>query len=69
VSSSSRRALVAAVLSLLAALNAAATAAAAGPPWQDPSLPAAQRADAALAALTQGQKIAIALADFAPIVR
>src|SRR4051794_3911084 len=67
VSSSSRRALLAAVLSLLAALAAASSAVAADPPWRDPSLPPQQRADAALAALTQDQKIAIALNDFAPI--
>jgi beta-glucosidase len=68
VSSSSRRALLAAVLSLLAALAAASSAVAADPPWRDPGLPPQQRADAALAALTQDQKIAIALGDFAPIV-
>src|SRR4051794_23836747 len=68
VSSSSRRALVAVVLSLLAALLAASAAAAADPPWRDPSLPAGARADAALAALTQDQKIALALGASAPIV-
>src|SRR3954451_293949 len=68
VSSSSRRALLAAVLSLLAALAAASSAVPADPPWRDPSLPPQQRADAALAALTQDQKIAVALGDFAPIV-
>jgi beta-glucosidase len=41
--------------------------AAPGEVWRDPSRPPAQRADALLAALTQADKIAIALNDFAPI--
>src|SRR3954451_10697313 len=67
MSSTSRRALVV-VLSVCALAVAAAPAQAApGQPWRDPSRSPTQRADALLAALTQGDKIAIALNDFAPI--
>ena len=62
-----RRALVI-VLSVSAlALASAPAQGAPGQPWRDPSRSPAQRADALLAALTQGDKIAIALNDFAPI--
>jgi beta-glucosidase len=65
MSSTSRRAVVL-VLSVCA-LAATAAPAQAAEPWRDPSLSPAQRADALLAALTQADKIAIALNDFAPI--
>ena len=67
MSSPSRRAL-AAVLSACALVAATAVPAqAADAPWRNRSLSPAQRADALLAALTQADKIAIALNDFAPI--
>src|SRR3954470_1387924 len=67
MSSTSRRALVAVLSACSLAVAAAPAPAAPAQPWRNPSRSAAQRADALLAALTQGDKIAIALNDFAPI--
>src|SRR3954451_3579258 len=67
MSSRSRRALVVVLSACTLAVAAGPAQAAPDQPWRDPSRSAAQRADALLAALTQGDKIAIALNDFGPI--
>src|SRR3954470_2541687 len=67
MSSTSRRALVAVLSACSLAVAAAPAPAAPAQPWRNPSRSAAQRADAFLASLSQGDKIAIALNDFAPI--
>jgi beta-glucosidase len=66
MSSTSCRALV---VVLFASILAAAGPAQAAPdqPWRDPAQAPGARADALLAALTQEQKIAIALGDFASV--
>jgi hypothetical protein len=62
-----RRALVIVMSVCALALAAAPAQGASRDSWRDPSRSPAQRADALLAALTQADKIAIALNDFAPI--
>ncbi len=56
-----------AALVVLLSLCVAAPAAAADQPWRDPSQPPGQRADELLAAMTQDQKVALALGDLASL--
>jgi beta-glucosidase len=56
-----------ALVVILSTCVLAGPAMAAGEPWRDPSRPPGQRADALLAAMTQDQKIAMALGDLASL--
>src|SRR3954469_1192943 len=67
MSSPSRRALAAVLSACVLVVVAAGPAQAADAPWRNRSLSPAERADAFLASLSQGDKIATALNDFAPI--
>src|SRR5215472_2465274 len=62
-----RRATAFAAVALAVGLVGAASPAWADQPWQDPSQPPSQRADELLAALSNDQKIAIALGDFSTV--
>ena len=54
-------------LGVILSMSVAGSAMAADEPWRDASQPPGQRADELLAAMTQDQKIAMALGDFASL--